>query len=436
MTHRSGSSSPSPLSACCLETAILARRAGHVCGLAVKQSVVFEASTAEWDDYARKGRLSRFGRALEEAGLFDPVDTVPDPKVAVDFTNLILNVTSGCNFQCAYCFQGQARSRHMSIEIARRALKMAAHLFNRARTNVTFFGGEPLLRFKQIKAIVELADRLLGDRKVTFSVTTNGTLITDSVAEFFHRREFTVVISLDSFSEVNALTRIPKALTAGEAYRRIWNSLEKIISLGIQVRCNLVVTRHNISRLAEFVAHLLEAGVSEVSLSLVADPIHALTEQAIELLIDQERKMLLAWDGIETLRIEPISTIIRLLRSHTVNLYRCGFGRLRLNVQPDGSITPCQRVTSPIGSVDRGISEDYVKWVALDSVEHRVECQSCSFRYLCGGNCYHESLAFHGNMAEPFRPYCYHHAMLVRASAARLVEIAAPTAVYRAIKFY
>jgi uncharacterized protein len=55
--------------------------------------------------------------------------------------------------------------------------------------NVNFMGGEPLIRFKLIQRIVPFAKRRAWQmgKTIHFGMTTNGTLVTDKVVEFWKK---------------------------------------------------------------------------------------------------------------------------------------------------------------------------------------------------------------------------------------------------------
>ena len=86
---------------------------------------------------------------------------------------LILNVTSGCNLSCTYCYKADLTSLknggQMTIEIAKSAIDMfykeSPHL---EEYSITFFGGEPLSNLPLIKQIIAYLQKLL---KVFLEIT-------------------------------------------------------------------------------------------------------------------------------------------------------------------------------------------------------------------------------------------------------------------------
>ena len=60
-----------------------------------------------------------------------------------------------------------------------------------------FFGGEPLLNFTLIKETVKYAIERVkeSNKKINFSITTNGTLFNDEVIEYLNEHSFVVLVS-------------------------------------------------------------------------------------------------------------------------------------------------------------------------------------------------------------------------------------------------
>lgn len=133
---------------------------------------------------------------------------------------LVLEMTQKCNLRCLYCTYGELYNRdpfrkNADIDI-KMVIKLIIFLYEnfwntdknysiRKRINISFYGGEPLIQFKKIKDIVELTEKLRNN-KVYFSytITTNGTLINEEIANFFVKYNFQVGISIDGNRENNS----------------------------------------------------------------------------------------------------------------------------------------------------------------------------------------------------------------------------------------
>ena len=49
---------------------------------------------------------------------------------------------------------------------------------------VTFYGGEPLVKFELMKKCIEYSRSIMGDRELSFSFSTNLTLMTREIAKY------------------------------------------------------------------------------------------------------------------------------------------------------------------------------------------------------------------------------------------------------------
>lgn len=118
-----------------------------------------------------------------------------------------LMVTHGCNLNCVYCFEkfkSLGRQR-MSFETARSILEKEFADFKKIRKSekdrfaVEFFGGEPLVNFQLIKDVYYWVKDLQPDFPLMFQTTTNGTLFTKEILDWFTgvKDHFRVVVSID-----------------------------------------------------------------------------------------------------------------------------------------------------------------------------------------------------------------------------------------------
>lgn len=132
---------------------------------------------------------------------------------------IVLNVTTRCNLNCRYCtFSGNysvnkgRKKDDMSFKTAKKAIdffiKNSPGTQNETPAAVTFYGGEPLLTFGLIKEVVELMKGLKLADKYNFSLTTNGTLLTKDVIEYFVKNNISILISLDGPKEINDRYRV------------------------------------------------------------------------------------------------------------------------------------------------------------------------------------------------------------------------------------
>ena len=91
---------------------------------------------------------------------------------------LLLTVapTRSCNFACPYCFEANRAGIDMSRETEEQLVRFAERFQPGQLFGVTWFGGEPLLRFAQLR---RLSERFLAldFRRYSASLITNGYLL-------------------------------------------------------------------------------------------------------------------------------------------------------------------------------------------------------------------------------------------------------------------
>lgn len=130
-------------------------------------------------------------------------------------TQLILQVTQDCNLRCSYCYyvNESYRNRHhaklnMSLDTAKKAMDyLLSHSVGKDSITLGFYGGEPLLRMDLLKYCIEYMESQVQDRHILFTLTTNGTLLTDDIIEYFITHNVALFISLDGTKETHDRNR-------------------------------------------------------------------------------------------------------------------------------------------------------------------------------------------------------------------------------------
>lgn len=134
------------------------------------------------------------------------------------FHQLVLNVTEGCNLKCKYCvyfseaylhYQRQYQDK-MDFSIAKKAIDYYIEGYKKVKKGspykrgaITFYGGEPLLNFKLIKEIINYLKSIGEDNSFIYSITTNGTLLTNEIIDFLVTNDFVISVSLDGPEEIH-----------------------------------------------------------------------------------------------------------------------------------------------------------------------------------------------------------------------------------------
>jgi len=113
--------------------------------------------------------------------------------------------TRACNLKCSYCYQSHdGAGLFMSRQTAERVIEFIKRDSPGQEKLIQFFGGEPLLAWETILLFVESLKDYTG---ISFSITTNGTLLTRERLEFLKDNNFALALSLDGPPGVTRRTR-------------------------------------------------------------------------------------------------------------------------------------------------------------------------------------------------------------------------------------
>lgn len=130
-------------------------------------------------------------------------------------SSIILQVTQNCNLRCEYCiYSGSYNNRvhtnkRMSLTTAKKCIDyLISHSKQLNEVSIGFYGGEPLLEFNLIKEVVNYSKKVGEGKNIYFNLTTNGTLFTPEIVDFFVKNDITAMISLDGNQEIHDKSRI------------------------------------------------------------------------------------------------------------------------------------------------------------------------------------------------------------------------------------
>ncbi len=152
---------------------------------------------------------------------------------------MVLMISQYCNMQCSYCYAGEGTygmPSFMDSEIGKISLDVANKL---NIPNIQFYGGEPLLNFKLIKKLITYAESR--GYEFSYGLVTNGTLITDEVADFLKHHDFEVTVSLDGPPKVHNECRRFKG--GQGSHNHVIRGIEKLNKRGVKLAIELTYSK-------------------------------------------------------------------------------------------------------------------------------------------------------------------------------------------------
>ncbi len=311
---------------------------------------------------------------------------------------IALSLTHSCNLACDYCYAGRSFNRHMSLETAQRAVDFAMERTQpNERIEFAFFGGEPLLRFDLIKQTVQYIHEQTSHspRQIIFSLTSNGTILTEEILDFLLREHIDYCISLDGPEHVHDRHRVFP--NGRGSFHQVVSNLVWALSRLQRIQVNAVYGPTTFEYLPETVAMLLELGVPSIHLNMDIlghwqkehwERFAPIFQQVADLYIaSYERGQEVAINWID-------GKIILFLKGGYAETDTCGLGTRQWAIAPSGNIYPCERFIGEdddprfqLGNLYTGIDERRRVLIMSQAGNRNEACLRCELRPYCMNWC-------------------------------------------------
>lgn len=197
---------------------------------------------------------------------------------------------------------------------------------------VNFYGGEPLLSFSLIKKTISLLSEKNArlKKRARYSLSTNGSLLTEEIIQFLDKHNFTVELSFDGLAQ----DLQKKKGTSKEIVSRI----KKILHHShINLEVNSVFTPQTACLISESIHFLLDLKISQIRLSL--STIEPWDSNSLLLL---EKEMA----GVRNILVSHYKTyrhipVVNFRQTHKKGIFYCAAGKDRLALSPEGGVWGC-----------------------------------------------------------------------------------------------
>lgn len=332
---------------------------------------------------------------------------------------ITLEVNQICNLECAYCYLGEKKNQKMTEEIAYKGLEIAflnVEKHKDKRLWVDFVGGEALISFAFLKKLVRYTEAMAVKRDITvsYSITTNGTIMNDEILEWLINNRVHLKLSIDGLRETHDRNR--KTKFGVGSYRNIMKNLnyfreyEERTKQYIQVAH--VVTQNNYREAFRSVKHLVE----DLHFSIVDSSIDVTHRWTVEQLDELGQE----WENILCYYIKRIENGSAFLWAPILDLKKygeeseksgfCGVGLIQIYVKADGGIYGCAAnldSSGYLGDVERGFSVRKIKEYR-ELANKSTICLKCDIRPKCQScKCIMNNLAYSNQISGHNPDMCY-----------------------------
>ncbi|MBB6698711.1 PapB family radical SAM/SPASM ranthipeptide maturase [Clostridium algidicarnis] len=332
-------------------------------------------------------------------------------------SSLILLVVQECNLSCTYCYGNDGEYENkgkMSLKLGQKSIDyLMENSADLKDVSIVFFGGEPLLNFQLIKELVTYAKEV-GDiyhKNIIFSMTSNGTLLTEEINEFLENNKFSLTISMDGDKETHDKNRL---------YSTNKGSYDKVVkdTAGLRDKTN-ITARATISKaqldVVKTFNHLNSLKFSKIALAPSVDILDAndfeILKKTFSALVNEYEILINNKQYNKARRMTNVSKIISRVHSGGMRKYFCGAGKNMLAIDIDGNIYPCHRFVGEnnyrVGNVIDGLNNNkYEEKMNEFSIDSHFECNDCWAKCICGGGCPQENLVTMKSTMKPNNTIC------------------------------
>ena len=387
-----------------------------------------EEVVSKWKERYGEGEireaLSELHELMEQGVLFAPDITVPPTfRQKGVVKSLCLMVAQDCNLRCRYCFgdggsYGGERAV-MSEEVGRAAVDfIVEHSGIRKHCEIDFFGGEPLMNLKTVKAVTEYVRKREQEtgKKFKLTLTTNGMLLSDETIRWLNENHISMVLSLDGRKETHDNMR-PDAGGHG-TYDRVLKNFRKLVDSrrgedyylrGTYTKENMDFTKDvldihdqgfDILSVEPVVLKDSPLGFSEEDLPRIREEYDRLTRAYLKR--RQEGRGFFFFHFNMDLSNGPCVA---------KRLAGCGAGHEYYAVAENGDLYPCHQFVGRekyrLGDVFNGVQDQELpRYFRESHVLNKEKCGDCWARFFCSGGCHANADLFHGDIRKPYEIGC------------------------------
>ena len=338
--------------------------------------------------------------------------------------SLCLMVAQDCNLRCKYCFGDGGTYGHravMSEEIGHAAVDFIIKNSGiRKHCEIDFFGGEPLINFRTVKAVTEyVRQREIDTGKIfKLTLTTNGLLLDDKAIAWLNDNKISLVLSLDGRKEIHDAMR--PDISGRGSYERVLKNFRHVVQSrnGDNYYLRGTYTKKN----PDFTADVLSAHDAGFDV-LSVEPV-VLKDSPLALTVDDLPRIRAEYDRLTEKYLERHRAGNGFFFFHfnvdlsngpcvAKRLSGCGAGHEYFAVDVNGDLYPCHQFVGreryKLGNIFDGVDKSARHWLKYFRESHvlnKPKCRECWAKFFCSGGCHANADLFHGDIREPYEVGC------------------------------
>ena len=294
-----------------------------------------------------------------------------------------------CNLRCLHCYQENHKPVQLKYDELVKIYDQFKELLKKKKMkgHINITGGEPLCNphlFKILDLIKKDSDL------ISFSILTNGTLITDEIAKKIKSyNPYYVQVSLEGGKRTNDYIR------GKGTYKKIAEGIINLKKYNIFTSISFTATRLNYKEFPKVVKYAKKYDVNNVWSDRYI-PLGGSKDRELSLSYDETREYLkiMKQERIKLSRDKKCHTTISMYRALQFQMtndfaYGCTAGDTLLTVMENGDLVPCRRMPIVVGNLLKNNMYDLYKnnKILKELRKNTVpdECTECEHSKRCHG---------------------------------------------------
>lgn len=299
------------------------------------------------------------------------------------------HLSENCNLKCLHCYQENHKPIQLSYEQLEKIYKQYKNLLKKLKMkgHINITGGEPLCNPHLFK-ILDLIKK--NEELISFSILTNGTLITKNIAKKIKSyNPYYVQVSLEGGQKTNDYIR------GKGTYKKIAKGIKNLKKYNIFTSISFTATTLNYKEFPKVVSYAKKYKVDNVWSDRYI-PLGDSEDKNLALNVSQTQEYLsiMAKERLKLKRKQYNKTTIsmyRALQFQKTNdfAYGCTAGDTLLTVMENGDLVPCRRMPIVVGNL---LKDDMYKLYKTNSILKELrkntipdDCNDCEHAQMCHG---------------------------------------------------
>jgi len=325
---------------------------------------------------------------------------------------LIKPASGKCNMNCKYCFYSDEMEHreirdlgNMTVETSVNIIEKALVFADGGHITFAFQGGEPTVRGLDFyrKFIENIKTRNSKKSNITYAIQTNGLLIDEEWAEFFHENKFLVGVSLDGTRDLHDMNRID--MKNKGTYKKVMDSIDILERKKVDFNILTVINRTNSKKILKIYNLYKKNGFNFMQFIPCLEPIgenmggskYALTSDDYEIFL---KTLFNAWyKDVKEGKFISIRYFDNLLGMYMgkepESCDMRGMCSVQNVIEADGSVYSCDFYVMDdyeIGninemSIEEIVESDKAKEFVESSLLMTEDCKNCKWLNICRGGC-------------------------------------------------